>query len=107
MPTNPFAALEARVNSAVESHLSNATATYQGGVPFGVVLDQGQTDAFDGGSSVLDASDVVVSFNLSHAPGLAERSQLTINGAVYTVLGGVQPDSSGWVQRVAVAALKG
>lgn len=103
----PFAAVEALINQGVSGLLSNAVAVYKAGDPFGVIFDKGQTEAFDGGGRVLDGCDAVVSFNLANAPGLTEGSQLVIDGSVYTVLGGVQPDSSGWVQGVPVAALKG
>lgn len=97
MPLAPFANLEARVNRAVEGRLSNATAVYNGGEPFGVLLDREQTDAFGGGGMVVDAPSLAVSFDTAHTPGLAEGSELVVNGVPYRIAQGVQPDASGWV----------
>lgn len=103
MALNPFAVLEARVNSAVEARLANAIATYQGGEPFGVVLDRGQTEGFGGRGEIVDAPQIAVSLNVAaHAPGLAEGSELVIDGVTYVVDAGVQPDSSGWVSGLVV-----
>ena len=92
----------ARINGAVVRAHANATATYQGGEPFGVILDRGQTDAFGGGGQVVDAPEVTVSFDLAHAPGLAEGGELVIDGVVYMVGAGVQGDSSGWIAGLSV-----
>ncbi|MNY83478.1 hypothetical protein D3C86_2262800 [compost metagenome] len=54
-----------------------------------------------------DLPEYAVSLYLSWTPGLAQGSKLTIDGKTYTVAGGVQPDSSGWVERVPLALLKG
>jgi hypothetical protein len=103
MPLNPFAALEARVNRAVESHLSNAIATYHGGEHFGVIFERGQTELFGGAGGIVDAPECAVSFNVTvHAPGLAEGGLLVIDGVDYTVGAGVQPDASGWISGLAV-----
>ena len=93
---------QARINGAVERAHANATASYQGGEPFGVLLYRGQTDAFGGGGQVLDAPEITVSFDLAHAPGLAEGVELTINGVVYLVGAGVQGDAAGWVSELPV-----
>lgn len=103
----PFAAVEALINQGVSGLLSNALATYQGGEPFAVVFDSGQAAMFGDGGMAADLPDFSVSFDLAHAPGLAEGGVLTIGGTVYTVAGGVQPDSSGWVERVPLALLRG
>ncbi|RYF54921.1 MAG: hypothetical protein EOO27_22450 [Comamonadaceae bacterium] len=104
---NPFAAQEQRVNSAVLGRLANAQAVYQGGEPFAVVFDSGAAGMFDDEGDVADLPEYAVSLYLGKAPGLAEGSKLTIDGKGYTVAGGVQPDSSGWVERVPLALLKG
>jgi len=44
----PFAALESRLNSAVQARLANATAVHLGGNPFGVLLDRTSADPFGG-----------------------------------------------------------
>lgn len=97
MSLAPFAQAMSDLGTEVEGMLANATATYQGGEPFGVLLDRGQTDAFGGGGQVLDAPEITVSFDLAHTPGLAEGSELTINGVVHLVGAGVQGDAAGWV----------
>lgn len=107
MALNPFAALEQRVNSAVEGRLANAQAVYQAGDAFPVVFDSGAAEMFGGDGDVADLPEYAVSLYLSRTPGLAQGSKLTIDGKTYTVAGGVQPDSSGWVERVPLALLKG
>lgn len=107
MALNPFASLEQRVNTAVLGRLANAQAVYQGGEPLAVVFDSGAAEVFGGDGAVADLPEYAVSLYLGKAPGLAEGSELTIDGQVYTVAGGVQPDSSGWVERVPLALLKG
>lgn len=92
-----FTAIAQRVNAAVERRLADATATYQGGDPFAVLLDREQTGAFGGGGDLVDAPALTCSFDLRHALGLAEGSELVINGVRHRVGRGVQPDSSGWV----------
>lgn len=103
MSLSPFVTLEQRVNTAVLGRLANAQATYQGGEPFAVVFDSGQAEMFGGDGTVADLPEFAVSLHLGNASGLAEGSQLTIDGTVYTVASGVQPDSSGWVERVPLA----
>ncbi|RYF55765.1 MAG: hypothetical protein EOO27_20170 [Comamonadaceae bacterium] len=107
MALNPFAAQEQRINSAVLGRLANAQAVYQGGEPFAVVFDSGAAEMFGDGGEVADLPEYAVSLYLGKTPGLAEGSKLTIDGKAYTVAGGVQPDSSGWVERVPLALLKG
>jgi hypothetical protein len=107
MTLSPFATLEQRVNTAVLGRLANAQAVYQGGEPFAVVFDSGAAEAYGETGDVVDLPEYAVSLYLGKAPGLAEGSKLTIDGKIYTVAGGVQPDSSGWVERVPLALLKG
>lgn len=97
MSATPFASVDALITEGMESLLTDSTATYQGGQPFGVVMERGQTDAFGGGGVVVDAPEVTCSFHIRHALGLAEGSELVINGVRHRVGRGVQPDSSGWV----------
>lgn len=82
--------------------LANATATYQAGEPFGVLFDRAQSDGFGGDGRVMDSAACSVSLNLAHAPGLAEGSELVIDGVVYVVGGGVQGDSSGWASDISI-----
>jgi hypothetical protein len=103
----PFADVQALINQGCSDMLSNAIATYKGGEPFGVEFDSGKAELYPGDDTVADLPEFTVSLNLGKAPGLAQGSKLTINGKVYTVAGGVQPDSSGWAQRVPLALLKG
>lgn len=94
MSLAPFAALESRVNSAVQRRLANATATYQGGEPFGVLFDRTASDEF---SPVVDAAALSVGYCVVNTPGVREGSELVINGVVHKVAGPVQPDAGGWV----------
>ena len=97
MSAAPFAAVDALISEGMESLLTDSTATYQGGQPFGVIMERGQTDAFGGGGVVVDAPEVACSFHIRHTPGLTEGGELVINGVRHRVGQGVQPDSSGWV----------
>lgn len=89
----PFARLEQRVNRAVLGRLANAVAVAGGGEPFGVVFDRAPA-AFD---QLVEAAGPQASFDLAKAPGLAYGSALLIDSVSYTVTGGLEPDSSGWV----------
>lgn len=95
MTIAPFAALESRLNSAVQKRLANATAVHNGGAPFGVLFDRSPADPF--GNGAVDAAAYSVSFVAANAPGLAEGGTLVIDGVAYTVASGVQPDAGGWV----------
>ncbi|MDP4074204.1 hypothetical protein [Acidovorax sp. A1169] len=94
MSLNPFAALEARVNSTVQARLSNAIAVYQGGAEFGVIFERAVADPLTG---AVDTAQHTCSFCIANTPGLHEGSELVINGTTYVVATGVQPDAGGWV----------
>lgn len=95
MTIAPFAALESRLNSAVERRLANATATHQGGEPFGVLFDRTPADPF--GTGAADVAAFSASFCLANAPGLGEGGELVIDGTAYIAAAGPQPDAGGWV----------
>ena len=102
MSLAPFAQAMSDLGTEVEGMLANATATYQRGEPFGVLLDKVATEDF-GGSGRVDSPEITVSFNLAvHAPGLAEGGVLVIDGVPHTVGAGVQGDASGWVSGLSV-----
>lgn len=94
MTLAPFAALETRVNRAVEARLANATATYLGGEPFGVILDRSASDPF---GAAVDVAQISVAYCVANTPGVREGSELVVDGAVHKVTGPVQPDAGGWV----------
>lgn len=74
--------------------LHNATATYQGGEPFGVILDRGASDPF---GPAVDVAQISVAYCVANTPGVREGSELVVNGVVHKVTGPVQPDAGGWV----------
>lgn len=94
MTIAPFAALEDRVNRAVQHRIANATATYQGGEAFGVIYDRAGADPYDG---AVDAAALSVAYCVANTPGVREGSELVIDGVRHTVAGPVQPDAGGWV----------
>lgn len=95
MSLAPFAALESRLNGAVQKRLANATAVHNGGAPFGVLFGRTPADPF--GTGAVDSARHDVSFVAANAPGLAEGGTLVIDGAAYIVATSVQPDAGGWV----------
>lgn len=94
MSLAPFTTLEARVNNAVQARLANATAVHLGGEPFGVLLDRTSADPFGG---AVDTAALTVAYCIANTPGIAEGSELAINGVAHIVNGQVQPDAGGWV----------
>jgi hypothetical protein len=91
----PFAALDQRVNSAVERALSNAVASHAGGPEFGVQFGREAVQVF--GGDAVDAAQLTVGFIASRAPGLTEGGVLTVDGVPHRVTGDVQPDETGWL----------
>jgi hypothetical protein len=77
--------------------LANATATYQGGEPFGVILDRSASDPF---GAAVDAAQITVAYCVANTPGVREGSELVIGGVAHKVAGPVQPDAGGWVQLI-------
>jgi hypothetical protein len=90
-----FAALEARINAAVDQHLANATADFGGGTvvdgtfdsdygdPLGIVA--GQRMVFSSGDAVLAS--------------IAVGASVTINATVYKVAE-IQREGSGWTRLI-------
>lgn len=93
MPS-PFASIASRVNSAVERRLANVEVIFAGGQPFGAILDRVPSAPY----GVVDANAKVLGFVASRAPGLAEGSELRVDGVAHIVSGGVQPDEGGWLR---------
>lgn len=94
MSLAPFAALESRLNSAVQARLANATAVHLGGEPFGVLFERAASDPF---GAAVDTANLTVAYCLANTPGIKEGSELAINGVAYIVTGPLQPDAGGWV----------
>ena len=83
-----------RANAAVLRHLANASASWQGGTEFGVLLD---VEAGDGFSEAVTAVRRSVSLCVANAPGIAEGSMaLVLAGQPCEVTGPVVADASGW-----------
>ena len=94
MTIAPFAVLESRLNRTVQQRLANATATYQGGAPFGVLFDRAGADLYGG---AVDVASLSVAYCVANTPGVREGSELVIDGVPHIVTGPVQPDAGGWV----------
>ena len=94
MTLAPFALVEQATNAAVQAMLANATATHNGGTPFGVLFDRAPADPFGG---AVDAAACAAAFCLANAPGLAKNDELVINSTAYIVASGVQPNASDWI----------
>jgi hypothetical protein len=91
----PFAGVESLINQGCAATLANAIASYQGGGPFGVILDSAPTEIF---GETLDTATRTCGFDGAHAPGIAEGHTLVIDGTDYRVSGGTVPDETGWLQ---------
>lgn len=85
---------QARINGAVERAHANATATYQGGEPFGVILNREEADTY---APAVDVAQITVAYCVANTPGVREGSELVVHGVVHKVTGPVQPDAGGWV----------
>lgn len=85
---------QARINGAVERAHANASATYQGGEPFGVLFDRTASDPY---GQAVDVAALSVGYCVANTPGVREGSELVIDGVLHVVTGPVQPDAGGWV----------
>lgn len=94
MTAAPFAAAMHMLNASVPAVLANATATYQGGAPFGVLFDRTASAPF---GQAVDVAALEVGYCVANTPGVREGSELVIDGVVHVVTGPVQPDAGGWV----------
>lgn len=94
MTTAPFASAMHMLNASVPAVLANATATYNGGAPFGVLFDRTASDPF---GQAVDVAALEVGYCVANTPGVREGSELVIDGVVHVVIGQVQPDAGGWV----------
>ena len=94
MTTAPFASAMHMLNASVPAVLANATATYQGGAPFGVLFDRTASDPY---GQAVDVAALEVSYCVANTPFVREGSELVIDGVVHVVIGQVQPDAGGWV----------
>lgn len=93
-PLAPFAAAQALLNQGVGQLLSNATATWQAGPPFGVLHDVTVADGF---STVATVPQHTISLCAANTPGIAEGSTaLTVDGKPCRITGAVVPDAGGW-----------
>lgn len=91
MPT-PFAALEQRINAAVERHLANREADFGGAV--GVVAGIFRNEYAE--SFGIAGSGPVFECDAARVAGVAAGASVTIGGIAYTVAA-VRPDGSGMV----------
>lgn len=86
----------ARINGAVTRAHANAIATHQGGEPFGVLLSREGQQPW--GANAVDAAQVTLGMPAAQVAGIAEGSELVVNGTTtYVVTGPVQPDETGWL----------
>lgn len=83
----------AMVNQGVASVLADSMAVYQGGEPFAVIFERAAVDPL----GLVESAGPTASFHGALAPGLQYDSELTINGTAYRVVGGLEPDASGWL----------
>ena len=93
-PLAPFAAVQSLLNQGVGQLLSNATATWQAGRPFGVLHDVTVADGFSGVATVAQNT---IGLCTANTPGIAEGSTaLAVDGKPCRITGPVVPDAGGW-----------
>lgn len=93
--TAPFAAVDALINQGVSQTLANATASWQGGKPFGVVFNRTPLDGYLDHAATAERHTVAMC--VANAPGIAEGSTgLLIGGQPCQITGPVVADASGW-----------
>lgn len=93
--TAPFAAVDALINQSVSQVLANATASWQGGPPFGVIFNRAPLDGYLDHAVTTDRQTVAMC--VANAPGIAEGSTgLLIGGQPCQITGPVVADASGW-----------
>ncbi len=103
MSLAPFAALEARVNSAVFARLPNAEVSIDGAPAFGGIFDDGAAVGSVGSLGMADTrpSVLVPGAQVPVAPvGLGA----VVNGVAY-VIGAVEPDGVGCIRLLLEVAL--
>ncbi len=92
---SPFADIEDMLNRDTVGMLANATATWQGGEPFGVLFVRKPAGVF--GGDAVDMASCTVGYCVANTPGMVAGAELVIGGVAYKVTGQVQPDAGGWV----------
>ena len=85
----PFAALEARLNQAVFSRLSNAQATLAGGMVTGIFNAAYAQESMGG---FVAASEPTFTLASSAVPAIVAGAVLVVNGVTYSV---IEPMPSG------------
>ncbi|MDM0011984.1 hypothetical protein QTH87_05965 [Variovorax sp. J22P168] len=88
-----FASIEQRINRAVGGRLCNASARVGDGEPFGVIFERERADPL----GLVEAAVPTISFARHLAPGLGLQSSIAVDGRPYLVVGGLEPDASGWL----------
>lgn len=101
---SPGADRASRVRGAVTRHLSNASATWRGGEPFGVVFFRRNGSEWVPGVPV-SAVRCSLSLSVHLCPGIEDGALgLSVDGIDYCVASPVVPDASGWVKLEVVEA---
>jgi hypothetical protein len=88
--TAPFAALEARVNAAVVSHLANATADFGGGVVVNGEFGRSYSEAM----GVVAGNELSLRVIESAVPGVVVAGEVVIGGVTY-VINRIESDGAG------------
>jgi hypothetical protein len=86
----PFAAIEARINAAVVSHLANATADFGGGVVVDGIFRASYSDAFGMVNSEMSSFEA----ETDDLTGVEVGDTVTVGGKARTV-SSIQPDGTG------------
>lgn len=85
-----FTDIEARINTAVDSHLSNAVADFGSGVVVNAHFEQDYGDPL----GIAEGSAKVLSVTASAVTVVAVGNSVTVNGTTYTIAA-LDPVSAG------------
>lgn len=89
-----FARLQQRVNRAVQTRLSDAMCSVDGGPAFAALFDRQPKDALD----IYGGYAPTLSFALANAPAVGQGSAVVVEGVgSFEVVQPVEPDATGWV----------
>lgn len=90
-----FADIETRINQAVQSRMTNATADFGNGLEVDVIFESGFVESM----GMVSGNQVTIECMASLVPGVKRGSFVAVRGVEYTI-GEMRPDETGWLVMV-------